>query len=72
MIAVLIHINFLIMKKQILNIGKVLNKVEQKVINGGRPNECTSNGECPPGGWCCNPHTELCEAQSGHPGGYCW
>jgi hypothetical protein len=28
-------LNFLIMKKQILNLGKALNKAEQKSINGG-------------------------------------
>ena len=25
------------MKKQILNLGKTLNKVEQKIVNGGYP-----------------------------------
>jgi len=28
-------LNFLIMKKQILNLGKALDKAEQKSINGG-------------------------------------
>jgi hypothetical protein len=28
------------MKKQILNIGKALNKAEQKSVNGGRGLEC--------------------------------
>ena len=45
------------MKKQILNLGKNLNKVEQKSINGGN-NECgdfftlhlcKTQGICPPG-----------------------
>jgi hypothetical protein len=35
MIKALIHINFLKMKKQILNLGKALSKVEQKLIHGG-------------------------------------
>jgi hypothetical protein len=28
------------MKKEILNIGKVLNKTQQKAINGGSPYSC--------------------------------
>ena len=35
MFAVTLIINLLIMKKQILNIGKALSKSEQKSINGG-------------------------------------
>ena len=46
------------MKKSILNIGKALNKAEQKEINGGYQRECsTSNGpdeECPPTYHCDN------------------
>ncbi|CAM1339562.1 hypothetical protein TAESTU_10684 [Tenacibaculum aestuarii] len=38
----LINIKFLIMKKSILNLGKALNKVEQKQINGGA--KCWING----------------------------
>ncbi|WP_428742092.1 hypothetical protein [Tenacibaculum sp.] len=38
------------MKKQILNIGKTLNKLEQKQINGGAPGECTKFD-------CYNPYT---------------
>jgi hypothetical protein len=30
------NLNNLIMKKSILNLGKALNKAEQKLINGGR------------------------------------
>ena len=44
------------MKKQILNIGKVLNKAEQKLINGGgghEPEFCESNEDCSPGLGCC-------------------
>jgi hypothetical protein len=33
-------LNILIMKKSILNLGKALNKAEQKSINGGRGAEC--------------------------------
>jgi uncharacterized protein VirK/YbjX len=48
-------LNILIMKKSILNLGKALNKAEQKSINGGYPAlpcECESrykecfNGRC--------------------------
>lgn len=31
------------MKKQILNLGKVLNKVEQKKINGSGDSGCTAD-----------------------------
>ena len=31
------------MTKQILNLGKILNKAEQKEINGGR---CKTNDDC--------------------------
>ncbi len=36
------------MKKQILNLGKALNKAEQKQINGGRMDEgwCVETGQC--------------------------
>ncbi|WP_428742085.1 hypothetical protein [Tenacibaculum sp.] len=36
------------MKKSILILGKTLNKIEQKQINGGRGKHCCSwrNGEC--------------------------
>ena len=41
------------MKKSILNIGKALNKAEQKEINGGRrlasgPCSCTQTSDCAP------------------------
>ncbi|MBA6156389.1 hypothetical protein H3Z83_07665 [Tenacibaculum sp. S7007] len=32
------------MKKSILNLGKALNKAEQKTVNGGRK-QCDSNGD---------------------------
>ena len=44
------------MKKQILNIGKALNKAEQRNINGGgrhEPELCESNQDCSPGLGCC-------------------
>ncbi len=44
------------MKKQILNLGKTLSKVEQKSIIGkGRhePELCESNQDCSPGLGCC-------------------
>ena len=34
------------MKKQILNLGKALNKAEQKQINGGYAPECLSDEDC--------------------------
>lgn len=44
---------FLIMKKQFLNLGKALNKAEQKVINGGNvPGMCVDNCNCGYGTTC--------------------
>jgi len=40
------------MKKQFINLGKALNKAEQKQINGG-VHICALNG-CPPG-YICKP-----------------
>ncbi|MDY0780819.1 hypothetical protein [Tenacibaculum sp. IB213877] len=43
------------MKKSILNLGKTLNKDEQKLINGGvPPKRCDlpDHTPCPGGGWC--------------------
>ncbi len=38
---------FLIMKNSILNLGKALNKVEQKEINGGRfGGQCRTARDC--------------------------
>ncbi len=34
------------MKKSILNIGKALNKVEQKSINGGGKTLCNTDYDC--------------------------
>ena len=36
------------MKKSILNLGKVLNKAEQKEVNGGKVINCYSHPLCPP------------------------
>jgi len=36
------------MKKSILNLGKALNKAEQKKINGGLLINCYDNPTCPP------------------------
>jgi hypothetical protein len=47
-----IIINFFIMKKQFLNLGKALNKAEQQKINGGydpavcNGSNCTSDDDC--------------------------
>ena len=40
------------MKKQILNLGKALNKAEQKQINGGYMPECYTNEDCNQGEVC--------------------
>ncbi|WP_028892857.1 hypothetical protein [Tenacibaculum sp. 47A_GOM-205m] len=42
------------MKKSILNLGKALNKVEQKSINGSGDviGFCNANGDCPTGSYC--------------------
>ena len=67
------------MKKQILNLGKALNKAEQKQINGGYISECFSDNDCGlvPNMYCtergfcraiCNgvqcPNTNICEVNS--------
>ncbi len=41
------------MKKQILNLGKALNKTEQKTINGGGHGGCWVNEDCFAGQYCC-------------------
>ncbi|MCF6181074.1 hypothetical protein [Lutibacter sp.] len=46
------------MKKQFLNLGKALNKAEQKLINGGTMlygDRCDGGGSCPEGMICCGP-----------------
>ncbi|TDQ23967.1 hypothetical protein [Tenacibaculum caenipelagi] len=42
------------MKKSILTLGKVLNKIEQKTINGGGHPACYSHSDCPGTMGCCN------------------
>ena len=59
------------MKKSILNIGKALNKAEQKSINGGGgkgPCPCTTNYTSLPGGgnFCSYPGSD-----PNFPGGVC-
>jgi hypothetical protein len=39
------------MKKSILNLGKLLSKLEQKLVSGGKYN-CFTNNDCDSG--CCN------------------
>ena len=43
------------MKKSILNLGKALNKAEQKEVNGGRgkKNPCAFSKD-PSTDWCCH------------------
>ena len=40
------------MKKQILNLGKVLSKTEQRNVNGGYESECETNSDCDPSMFC--------------------
>ena len=40
------------MKKQILNLGKALNKAEQRNVFGGYEAECDSDMDCDSGMWC--------------------
>ena len=42
------------MKKQILNLGKALNKAEQKEINGGVARFCVCDSDCGSGNHCCS------------------
>lgn len=42
------------MKKQILNLGKTLNKLQQKNINGGKAIACYSHSDCPRHMGCCS------------------
>jgi len=41
-------LNLIIMKKSILNIGKALNRIQQKLIIGGEPsgNQCNEDNDC--------------------------
>jgi hypothetical protein len=71
-------LNFFIMKKQILNLGKALNKAEQKQINGGDfivfdcnaiEGEVTVGCPCNPE-WCA--YEMICDtSQSSHLEGIC-
>ncbi len=45
------------MKKQILNLGKPLNKAQQKSINGGRAIHCYDHIDCPYPMGCCSDKT---------------
>ncbi|MEE9364390.1 MAG: hypothetical protein V3U92_17445 [Cellulophaga sp.] len=61
------------MKKSILNLGKALNRLEQKAINGGGPYRCNPQGDsycCGPANWQCG----YCGMSCGgivDPGGLC-
>ncbi|TYQ00346.1 hypothetical protein C7447_101958 [Tenacibaculum adriaticum] len=51
------------MKKQILNLGKALNKAEQKQINGGfNVIRCHGHHDCP-SGWLCDYRNRCNEPQ---------
>jgi len=54
------------MKKSILNLGKALNKADQKKINGGFA-FCDANGACP-SGYVCQDYICVIDG-SGGPGG---
>ena len=41
------------MKKSILNLGKALNRAEQKLVNGGRVVPCAFSDD-PSTDWCCH------------------
>ena len=47
------------MKKQILNLGKALNKAEQRNVFGGYEAECESDFDCMSGMWC---NEDVCRA----------
>jgi len=49
------------MKKQFLNLGKALNRAEQKSINGGGPGCPSPDGDCYTGPFWCNPGLPVCE-----------
>ncbi|KAB1159546.1 hypothetical protein F7018_04340 [Tenacibaculum aiptasiae] len=63
------------MKKSILNIGKALNKAEQKLINGGTGinyAQCLNHSDCPSGYRCVDKYNnpDLAGAPQYSPG-YC-
>jgi hypothetical protein len=71
---------FLIMKKSILNLGKALNKTEQKSINGGRVLLGSGDGLLGRGSLCVRtgtlPHTKCkpgltCKSSNTHTTGVC-
>ena len=50
------------MKTSILNLGHVLNTLEQQQINGGRK-FCTAHGQCPP--------EQCCQSSPNSSSGFC-
>ena len=62
------------MKKSILNLGKALNRAEQKSVNGGGIGSCRSGNDMGNGCLChkgstCN--SGSCNKKSGHILGHC-
>ncbi|WP_299126099.1 hypothetical protein [uncultured Tenacibaculum sp.] len=53
------------MKKSILNLGKALNKAEQRQVQGGKPIICYSNPICPPSFDYCIVYGNKCEYLGG-------
>ncbi|MDE1207240.1 hypothetical protein CSC81_01720 [Tenacibaculum discolor] len=58
------------MKKQILNIGKLLNKTEQKQVKGGAPRFCQCDSDCGFNSHCCSNMCFLVSAPN-YPTGNC-
>lgn len=63
------------MKKQILNLGTLLNKKEQKNVHGGAKRQCIEDpiNDCYQFGvnFCCSQVTGLCVYSPGSGGGIC-
>ena len=58
------------MKKTILNLGKSLNKIEQKLVNGGGAvGFCDGQGNCPLGQYCEGIYCYIDDGGSNDPGG---
>ncbi len=70
MIKGLINLNYFKMKKSILNLGKALNKIEQKEINGGFNIPVICRVFCPAGCHCSGHLNDECAKDSD--GSFCY